>query len=89
MFLRGLLEVVLDSKKRLIYELPIPPIVVPEAWGRQTREAWQVIAQERINLLKGAQTNKAKLSPNPGTGRSTLTANCHRSSGLQELPSGD
>ena len=26
------------------------------------REAWQVIAQERNNLLKGGRTNKAKLS---------------------------
>jgi len=33
------------------------------AQGRRTRETWQVIAQERINLLMGARTNKAKFSP--------------------------
>ena len=93
MFLCGFLEVVLDFKKRLVYEPPIPSIIVPifdgeditsypqtdcflqrlrtdvmleecdlmhlkqELWtlgqANERSVAGDVIAQERINLLKG------------------------------------
>ena len=38
-------------------------------WGRRMKEAWQVMIspkKELCNLLKGARTNKAKLSVNIG-----------------------